>query len=124
MDNKQTALAMIAGAKALECERLQGLPDGWTDIPDYIDSKGRKRKASDSARYKAIGNGIAVPPWDWVLKRVSAQFERPATLGSLFDGIGTFPLIWERHNGKGSARWSSEIEDFPMAVTKYHFLEE
>ncbi len=80
----------------LECERLQGLPDGWTDIPDYIDSKGRKRKASDSVRYKAIGNGIAVPPWDWVLKRVSAQFERPATLGSLFDGIGTFPLIWER----------------------------
>lgn len=41
----------------LECERLMGLPDGYTDIPG----------ASDSARYKAIGNGMAIPCSDYVL---------------------------------------------------------
>ena len=45
------------------------------------------------------------------------------TLGSLFDGIGGFPLIWETLNGKGSCLWASEIEEFPIAVTKYHFGE-
>ncbi len=47
----------------LECERLQGYPDGWTDIGDWADDKGRTRKSSDAARYKALGNSIALPPW-------------------------------------------------------------
>ena len=105
----------------LECERLQDYPDGWTDIGDWIDSKGKKRKAADGPRYKAIGNSIALPFWFWLLRRISAQYERPATLGSLFDGIGGFPLCWERCNGKGTALWASEIEEFPMAVTKIRF---
>ena len=46
----------------LECERLQGFPDGWTDIGDWVDSKGKKHKGeSDSPRYKALGNSIALP---------------------------------------------------------------
>ena len=102
----------------LECERLQGYPDGWTDIGDYIDSNGKKRKTSDSARYKALGNSIALPPWKWVLKRLCACYERDATMASLFDGIGGFPLIWEQLNGEGTCLWASEIEEFPMAVTK------
>ena len=108
----------------LECERLQGFPDGWTDIGDWTDSKGKRHKAADSPRYKALGNSIALPFWFWLLRRISAQYERPATLGSLFDGIGGFPLCWERCNGKGTARWASEIEEFPMAVTKIRFPEE
>ena len=52
------------------------------------------------------------------MKRLSAQYERDATMGSLFDGIGGFPLIWEQINGKGSAIWASEIEDFCIAVTR------
>ncbi len=102
----------------LECERLQGYPDGWTDIGEWIDSNGKKHQSSDSSRYKALGNSIALPFWFWLLRRISAQYERPATLGSLFDGIGGFPLCWERCNGKGTALWASEIEEFPMAVTK------
>lgn len=102
----------------LECERLQGFPDGWTDIGEWVDSKGKKRKTTDSARYKALGNSIALPPWKWVLKRLCAQYERDATMASLFDGIGGFPLIWEQLNGKGSCLWASEIEEFPMAVTR------
>lgn len=105
----------------LECERLQGFPDGWTDIGDWVDSRGKKRQTTDSARYKALGNSIALPPWKWVLKRLCAQYERDATMASLFDGIGGFPLIWEQLNGKGSCLWASEIEEFPMAVTRKRF---
>ena len=102
----------------LECERLQGFPDGWTDIGEYINSKGKKCKTSDAARYKALGNSIALPSWRWVLKRISACYERTPTMASLFDGIGGFPKIWEDLNGKGTCIWSSEIDDFPDAVTK------
>ena len=102
----------------LECERLQGYPDGWTDIGEWVDSNGKKRQTSDAARYKALGNSIALPPWKWVLKRICACYERDATMASLFDGIGGFPYLWEQLNGKGTCLWASEIEEFPMAVTK------
>ena len=105
----------------LECERLQGFPDGWTDIGEWRDSKGKLRKPSDSPRYKALGNSIAIPPWKWVCKRLCACYERDATMASLFDGIGGFPYIWEQLNGKGSCLWASEIEEFPIAVTKLRF---
>ena len=84
----------------LECERLQGYPDGWTDIGSWVDSKGKKHpESSDAARYKALGNSIAIPPWKWVLKRLCAIYERDATMASLFDGIGGFPYIWEQLDG-------------------------
>ena len=105
----------------LECERLQGFPDGWTNIGRWNSSKGKCRNTTDSARYKALGNSIALPPWKWVLKRLCAQYERDATMASLFDGIGGFPLLWEQLNGKGSCLWASEIEEFPMAVTRKRF---
>lgn len=105
----------------MECERLQGYPDGWTDIGEWMDSKGKRHKDADSPRYKALGNSIALPFWDFLAKRISAQYLRPVTMGSLFDGIGGFPLVFERHNGKGTARWASEIEEFPIAVTKLRF---
>ncbi len=105
----------------LECERLQGFPDKWTDIGDWIDSKGKRHKDADSPRYKALGNSIALPPWKWLMKRICAQYTRNATMASLFDGIGGFPLIWEQLNGQGSCLWASEIEEFPMAVTRKRF---
>lgn len=105
----------------MECERLQGFPDHWTDIGEWIDEKGKKHKDADSPRYKALGNSIALPFWDWMLRRMARYLPEDATLGSLFDGIGGFPLIWERIHGKGTARWASEIEPFPIAVTKRWF---
>lgn len=120
----QPGSSVLRRLTPLECERLQGYPDGWTDIGDWIDSKGKKHKGNaDSPRYKALGNSIALPFWFYLLRRISAQYERPATLGSLFDGIGGFPLCWERCNGNGTARWASEIEEFPIAVTKKRFGE-
>ena len=115
------AMATVRRLTPLECERLQNFPDGWTDIGDWTDSKGKKHKAADSPRYKALGNSIATPFWFWLLRRISAQYERPATLGSLFDGIGGFCLCWERCNGPGTAVWASEIEEFCIAVTKRRF---
>ena len=108
----------------LECTRLQGYPDGWVDIGDWTDEKGKKHKDADSPKYKALGNSIALPFWDWMLRRMARYLPEDATLGSLFDGIAGFPLIWERIHGKGTARWASEIEPFPIAVTKKWFGEE
>ena len=118
----------------LECERLQGFPDHWTDIGEWydsqtgegywVDSLGKRHKTADSPRYKALGNSIALPFWDFLAKRISAQCLHPVTMGSLFDGIGGFPLVFERHNGKGTVRWASEIEEFPIAVTKLRFGED
>ena len=105
----------------LECERLQGFPDHWTDLGERTDSKGKRHKDADSPRYKALGNSVALPPWKWLLKRLCGNYERDATMASLFDGIGGFPLIWEQLNGRGTCLWASEIEEFPIAVTKRRF---
>lgn len=107
----------------LECTRLQGYPDGWVDIGDWTDEKGRVHKEADAPKYKALGNSIALPFWRWMFGRMAAFLPEGATLGSLFDGIGGFPLCWESIHGAGTARWASEIEEFPIAVTKHHFEE-
>lgn len=105
----------------MECERLQGMPDDWSRWG--LDENGKVYELSDSARYKIQGNGIATPFWRWLLLRISAQYERPATLGSLFSGQGSFEMLWENINGKGSAVWCSEIDKNAAAVARYHFPE-
>ena len=105
----------------LECTRLQGYPDGWVGIGDWTDEKGRVHKEADAPKYKALGNSIALPFWRWMFERMAAYLPEGATLGSLFDGIGGFPLCWERIHGKGTAVWASEIEPFAIAITKHHF---
>ena len=107
-----------------ECERLQGFPDGYTDIGEWVDSKGKRHKPADSTRYKALGNSIALPQWWWITCKMAQYLQEHATLGSLFDGIGGFPLVWETYHGKGTTIWASEIEEFPIAVTKEHFKNE
>ena len=107
-----------------ECERLQGFPDGWTDISEWVDTKGKRRKTTDSPRYKALGNSTALPQWWWITCKMARYLPEKPTLGSLFDGIGGFPLVWETKHGKGTAVWASEIEKFPIAVTKMRFGEE
>lgn len=108
----------------LECTRLQGYPDGWVDIGDWTDEKGKKHKDADSPKYKALGNSIALPFWDWMLRRMARYLPEGATLGSLFDGISGFNVCWARIHGAECCRWSSEIEQFPIAVTKKHFGDE
>lgn len=104
----------------LECTRLQGYPDGWVNIGDWTDTKGKKHMETDGPKYKALGNSIALPFWRWLLARIYRECESPEpTLGSLFDGIGGFPLSWP-----GRTAWSSEIEEFPLAVLRAHFGDE
>lgn len=109
----------------LECTRLQGYPDGWVDIGDWIDSKGKKHKEADAPKYKALGNSIALPFWKWLCRNIVNQLKKDGhttTMASLFDGIGGFPLCWtEATLSKESVAWISEIEEFPLAVTRYHF---
>lgn len=119
--------AVVRRLTPMECERLQGYPDGWTDIGDWVDSKGKKHKGeSDSPRYKALGNSIALPFWEWMAARMVRVLkedgtEKP-TMASLFDGIGGFPLVYSRCGC--NPVWASEIEEFPIAVTKVRFPEE
>lgn len=175
----------------LECERLQGFPDGWTLLNSIEDmtmteyefwknllfekaireGKARQNEQgeyevwrevktkndegetesiwenthkpykhktkdqmikwynrvftndADGVRYKALGNSIAIPPWLYVLSKLSLCCGEDHTMASLFDGIGGFPYIWELLHGKGYCLWASEIEEFPIAVTKIHFPE-
>ena len=58
----ETYAYLIRRLTPLECERLQGFPDGWTDIPG----------ASDSARYKALGNSVAIPCVEFIMSRIAA----------------------------------------------------
>ena len=53
---------LIRRLTPLECERLQGFPDGWTDLPG----------ASDGARYKALGNSVAIPCVEFIMSRIAA----------------------------------------------------
>ena len=105
-----------------ECERLMGYPDDWTNLGEWTDTHGKVHKGStSSARYKALGNSIALPYWQYLARQICAQYESKVTMGSLFDGIGGFPLVFSRCGA--IPVWASEIEEFPIAVTKRHFPE-
>ena len=62
-DSSKPFVYLIRRLTPLECERLQGFPDGWTDIPG----------ASDSARYKALGNSVAIPCVDYIMHGVAVS---------------------------------------------------
>jgi site-specific DNA-cytosine methylase len=127
-----------------ECARLQGFPDWWSTLAPYnpadaefwedvrkthAEINGKKYKPvkdikkwydklhTDSAEYKMWGNGIALPNAEYVMYGVASQGAK--TLGSLFDGSGGFPLAGIL-NGI-TPLWSSEVEPYPIAVTKSRF---
>lgn len=129
-DDAMEQKTIVRRLSELECERLQGFPDNWTLIgePDengdywWTDSTGKRRKVTSSARYKALGNSIATPFWRYLARRIMAQYEHEVTMGSLFDGIGGFPYVFQQCGCRPV--WASEIEEYPIAVTKAHFPEE
>ena len=107
----------------LECSRLQGLPDGWLDIGDWVDENGKKHKDSDSPKYKMAGNGIALPFWEWLMIRIGEQLRKDGvehpTMASLFAGSGSFELIAKRNGIE--PKWNSEIEPYAVALLKQRF---
>lgn len=129
----------------VECARLQGFPDRWGELapfnPDdtefwesvrktYAEISGKKYKPvknlkkwydklhNDGAEYKMWGNGIALPCAEYILHEIAEHGAK--TLGSLFDGSGGFPLAGAI-NGI-TPLWSSEVEPYPIAVTKSRFI--
>lgn len=118
--------AVVRRLTTLECTRLQGFPDGWVDIGEWTDSKGKVHKDADSPKYKALGNSIGLPFWQWLAHKIVGQLKKDGidkpTMASLFDGIGGFPLVFMRAGCE--PKWNSEIEDFPEAVTTRHFGDE
>ena len=130
-----------------ECARLQGFPDWWSTLAPYnpadaefwedvrkthAEINGKKYKPvkdikkwydklhTDSAEYKMWGNGIALPNAEYVIHGIAEQGAK--TLGSLFDGSGGFPLAGAMNGIK--PLWASEVEPYPIAVTKSRFKEE
>jgi site-specific DNA-cytosine methylase len=127
-----------------ECARLQGFPDNWGQLAPYnpadaefwedvrkthAEINGKKYKPvkdikkwydklhTDSAEYKMWGNGIALPNAEFVMNGITEQGAK--TLGSLFDGSGGFPLAGVMNGIK--PLWASEVEPYPIAVTKSRF---
>ena len=125
----------------MECARLQGFPDNWGHLAPYnpadaefwedvrkthAEINGKKYKPvkdikkwydklhTDSSEYKMWGNGIALPNAEYVIHGIAEQGAK--TLGSLFDGSGGFPLAGAM-NGIAPL-WASEVEPYPIAVTK------
>lgn len=107
--------------------------DFWREVwAEWAEINGKKPKTdkqirkwlqapiSESNQYQIYGNGIALPQWVWVLGRISEQLGKDhPTMASLFDGSGSFPLIWEAINGKGTAVWSSEVNPEAVRVSRY-----
>jgi len=60
-ENLVTTKNLVRRLTPMECERLQGFPDGWTKI----------EKSSDSARYKALGNSVAIPCVDYIMQGIA-----------------------------------------------------
>ncbi len=60
-ENLVTTKNLVRRLTPLECERLQGFPDGWTKI----------KKSSDSGRYKALGNSVAIPCVDYIMRGIA-----------------------------------------------------
>lgn len=71
MGDTDLPILLIRRLTPLECERLQGFPDGWTDI----------HGASDSARYKALGNSVAIPCVDFVMKCMADAIQESERYG-------------------------------------------
>lgn len=127
--NSEISIRQLAEVFGISKSRVHQIihDDGWTDIGDWIDSRGRKRKGeSDSPRYKALGNSIALPFWQWMANRMvkiltKDGVENP-TMASLFDGISGFCLVYSRCGCKPV--WASEVENFCIAVSKIRFPDE
>lgn len=132
-----------------ECARLQGFPGWWADLPKiedmtnedfefwtdvrrtYAEIKGKTYKPvskrqmvkwynklhTDSAEYKMWGNGVALPVVRIPLHGMAQLGAK--TMGSLFDGAGGFPLAGLLDGIE--TVWASEIEPYPIAVTKWNF---
>lgn len=122
--NSDTTMAQLSDAFGIAQSRVHQIihDEPWTDIGQWLDSKGRVRQTTDTARYRALGNSICLPYWEFLARRMREQLGAFPTMASLFDGIAGFPLAFSKAGVKPA--WSSEIDEFCNAVSKRRFPEE
>ena len=109
---------MLRNITPIEVERLFGYPDNWTKYT------AEGKQISNFQRYKMLGNSIALPQWKWLMKRIVdkgsiSDDTKSLTHGSLFDGIGGFPVC--AMSAGMTTLWISEIDKWANEVTKLHF---
>ena len=117
-DNNNNLSIVLRNITPIEVERLFGYPDNWTKYT------AEGKQISNSQRYKMLGNSIALPQWKWLMKRIVDKGSitddtKPLTHGSLFDGIGGFPLC--AMSAGMTTLWISEIDKWANEVTIVHF---
>lgn len=113
-----------------DLEHWRPILDGWAAIngkkpkSDAQIVKWLSSPVSESAQYQMYGNGIALPQWVWVCGRIIETYgEQKPTMASLFDGTGSFPLIWNSILGGAYTAWSSEVNPDAIRVSKYRMEE-
>lgn len=113
-----------------DLEHWRPILDEWAKINDKKPKsdaqivKWLSSPVSESAQYQMYGNGIALPQWVWVCGRIIETYgEHKPTMASLFDGTGSFPLIWNSILGGAYTAWSSEVNPDAIRVSKYRMEE-
>ena len=113
-----------------DLEHWRPILDEWAKIngkkpkSDAQIVKWLSSPVSESAQYQMYGNGIALPQWVWVCGRIIETYgEYKPTMASLFDGTGSFPLIWNSILGGAYTAWSSEVNPDAIRVSKYRMEE-
>lgn len=117
-DNNNNLSIVLRNITPVEVERLFGYPDDWTRYTV------EGRQISNAQRYKMLGNSIALPQWKWLMKRIAdtycdTEVGKKLTHGSLFDGIGGFPVC--AMSAGITTLWTSEIDKCANEVTMLHF---
>jgi DNA (cytosine-5)-methyltransferase 1 len=117
-DNNNNLSIVLRNITPIEVERLFGYPDNWTKYT------AEGKQISNSQRYKMLGNSIALPQWKWLMKRIVdkgsiSDDTKSLTHGSLFDGIGGFPIC--AMSAGMTTLWISEIDKCANEVTMLHF---
>jgi len=73
------ATAGVRRLTPLECERLQGFPDGWTCLCGEGHRGSQFCRCSDTPRYRALGNAVSVPVAQWIAQRILTAGDGPLT---------------------------------------------
>ena len=100
---------VIRKLKPVECERLQTLPDGYTEgIPN-------------SQRYKCLGNGWTAEVIKFILSHIDAPKDEPIVVLSMFDGIATGRYVLESLGFTNVTYYAYEIDELAMFIANKNY---
>lgn len=100
---------VIRKLKPVECERLQTLPDGYTE------------GISNSQRYKCLGNGWTAEVIKFILSHIDAPKDEPIVVLSMFDGIATGRYVLESLGFTNVTYYAYEIDESAMFIANKNY---